>query len=49
LEIVQQYLEEARQSLQALPASNGRAGLLGQADYLARQADVLGSMRQSSL
>jgi octaprenyl-diphosphate synthase len=49
LEIVQQYLEEARQSLQALPASNGRAGLLGLAEYLARQADVLGSARQSSL
>jgi octaprenyl-diphosphate synthase len=49
LEIVHQYLEEARQALQALPASNGRAGLLGLADYLARQTDTLGSASDSSL
>ncbi len=28
--------------LQGLPASNGRVGLSGLADYLARQADLLG-------
>jgi octaprenyl-diphosphate synthase len=49
LDIIHQYLTEARQSLQALPASKGRAGLLGLAEYLARQADALGSTRQSSL
>jgi octaprenyl-diphosphate synthase len=49
LEIIHQYLEEARQSLQTLPASNGRAGLLGLADYLARQADLLGVARQNNL
>jgi octaprenyl-diphosphate synthase len=49
LEIIRQYLEEARQSLQALPASNGRAGLLGLTEYLARQAEVLGSVRESGL
>ena len=49
LEIIHQYLEEARQQLQGLPASNGRAGLLGLADYLARQADVLGAVHESSL
>ena len=49
LEIIGQYLEEARQSLQALPASNGRDGLLGLAEYLARQAEVLGAVRESSL
>ena len=42
LEIIHQYLEEARQSLRALPSSSGRAGLLSLADYLARQADGLG-------
>jgi octaprenyl-diphosphate synthase len=42
LEIIHQYLEKARQTLRALPVSNGRAGLLGLTEYLARQADVLG-------
>ena len=49
LEIIHQYLEAARQTLRALPASNGRAGLLGLTEYLARQADVLGSVPESSL
>ena len=49
LEIIHQYLEQARQTLQALPASNGRAGLLGLTEYLARQAEVLGSVPESSL
>ena len=49
LEIIQQYLEQARQSLQALPASNGRSGLLGLTEYLARQADALGSVRETGL
>jgi octaprenyl-diphosphate synthase len=48
-EIIHQYLEEARRSLQALPASTGRAGLLDLAEYLARQADALGPVRESSL
>jgi octaprenyl-diphosphate synthase len=42
LEIIHQYLERAREMLRALPASSGRAGLLGLTEYLARQADVLG-------
>jgi octaprenyl-diphosphate synthase len=42
LAVIHEYLEQARQVLQALPASNGRAGLAGLAEYLARQADVLG-------
>jgi octaprenyl-diphosphate synthase len=42
LEIFHQYLEKARQMLRTLPASDGRKGLLGLTDYLARQADVLG-------
>jgi octaprenyl-diphosphate synthase len=42
LEIIHQYLEKARQTLRALPSSNGRAGLLGLTEYLVRQADVLG-------
>ena len=49
LEIVHQYLAAAGQSLQALPVSGGRAGLLGLTDYLARQADMLGSARENSL
>jgi octaprenyl-diphosphate synthase len=49
LEIIHQYLEQARQSVQALPASSGRAGLLGSAEYLARQADGLGAVRESGL
>jgi octaprenyl-diphosphate synthase len=42
LEIIHQYLEKARQTLRTLPASNGRAGLVGLTEYLARQANVLG-------
>jgi octaprenyl-diphosphate synthase len=42
LEIIHQYLEKARQTLRALPASNGRIGLLGLTEYLVRQADLLG-------
>jgi len=42
LEIIHQYLEKARQTLRALPASNGRTGLLGLTEYLVRQADLLG-------
>jgi octaprenyl-diphosphate synthase len=49
LEIVHQYLEQSRRSLQALPASNGRSGLLGLTEYLARQADALGSVRATGL
>jgi octaprenyl-diphosphate synthase len=49
LEIIHQYLEEARQTLLGLPASKGRAGLLGLAEYLARQADGLGAVREGSL
>jgi octaprenyl-diphosphate synthase len=42
LEIIHQYLEKARQTLRALPASDGRSGLLGLTEYLVRQAAVLG-------
>ena len=49
LEIIHQYLEGARQSLETLPESNGRAGLLSLTEYLARQADLLGGIRESSL
>jgi len=43
LEIVQQYLEKARYALGVLSVSNGRAGLLGLTEYLARQTDALGA------
>jgi len=42
VEIVHQYLQNARQILQVLAPSNGRAGLLGLTDYLAHQTDALG-------
>ncbi len=42
LEIIHQYLNRARQTLQALPESGNRAGLAGLTDYLARQTDTLG-------
>jgi octaprenyl-diphosphate synthase len=42
LEIIEQYLEKARQILRELPASKGRAALIGLTEYLARQAAELG-------
>jgi octaprenyl-diphosphate synthase len=44
LEIIHQYLEAARKTLRGLAASNGRAGLLGLTEYLARQANALGPL-----
>ena len=41
LEIIQQYLELARQRLLSLPVSDGRSGLLGLTEYLALQKDAL--------
>ncbi len=49
LEIIHQYLEKARHILRVLPASNGRAGLVGLTEYLARQSDALGSAPESRL
>jgi octaprenyl-diphosphate synthase len=42
LEVFQRYLQKGRQTLHVLPASNGRSGLLGLTDYLARQSEALG-------
>ena len=42
LETIHQYLKQARQSLQCLPETKNRAGLVGLTDYLARQTDHLG-------
>jgi octaprenyl-diphosphate synthase len=49
LGIVRQYLDRARHVLRSLPVSNGRAGLLGLADYLARQTDALAAVPESAL
>ena len=49
VEIAHQYLEKARQSLRDFPASNGRTGLAGLTEYLARQTDALGPVPESSL
>jgi len=43
LATVHQYLEQASQALRVLPTSEGRAGLMGLAAYLARQTDSLGA------
>ncbi len=42
VEIIHQYLENARQLLRSLPVSNGRTGLVSLTEYLARQTDALG-------
>src|SRR5512140_1367647 len=47
--IMRQYLDQARQLLHSLPLSDGRAGLLGLADYLARQTDALAAVPESTL
>lgn len=44
LEIMRQYLEQARQALGALPTSDGRSGLMGLTEYLARQTETLGAV-----
>ena len=42
LEIIHQFLEKARYALGVLPPSNGRAGLRGLTQHLARQTEALG-------
>ena len=42
LEVLAQHLEAARQRLDGLPVSEGRAGLMGLTDFLARQTEALG-------
>jgi octaprenyl-diphosphate synthase len=44
-----QYLDQARQSLTPIPASNGRGCLIGLTDYLALQTKALGALPESSL
>ena len=41
VEVIEQYLEQARRALRVLPVSPGRTGLLGLADFLAQQTGVL--------
>jgi octaprenyl-diphosphate synthase len=43
LEIVHEYLSQAREALRLLPGHDGRAALLGLTDYLAQQTDALGA------
>jgi octaprenyl-diphosphate synthase len=40
-EVVNRYLDQARLALRVLPKSDGRAGLLKLADFLAQQTDML--------
>jgi geranylgeranyl pyrophosphate synthase len=40
-ELIERYLAQARQSLRSLPESDGRAGLAGVTEYLARQTGAL--------
>jgi octaprenyl-diphosphate synthase len=42
LEVIGDYLAKARQALRALPETDGRAGLQGLTEYLARQTEALG-------
>jgi octaprenyl-diphosphate synthase len=41
LEVIANYLEQARQALRALPENSGRAGLLNLTEFLAQQTGVL--------
>ncbi len=41
VDLIEKYLDQARQSLRALPESDGRAGLFGVTDYLAGQTATL--------
>jgi octaprenyl-diphosphate synthase len=41
VEVINRYLEQARQALRILPASDGRAGLFSLADFLAQQTRAL--------
>jgi len=49
LDQVRQYLDRSQRLLATLPASEGRVGLLGLADFLASQARGLGSAPERSL
>jgi octaprenyl-diphosphate synthase len=49
LEIIEQYLQQARQHLRRLPASNGRASLVSLTEFLARQTAALGSVAPGGL
>ncbi len=49
LDIMRRYLDRARLMLADLPASEGRAGLVALAEYLALQTDALGAVPESSL
>jgi octaprenyl-diphosphate synthase len=49
LNFMRQYLKRGCEALQALPANEGRAGLIALTEFLARQTDALGSVAESSL
>ncbi len=49
LQIIGQYLDQARQAIQLLPNTPGRAGLFGLTDYLAHQSASLGAVPEDGL
>ncbi len=49
LQIIHDYLAKARQALESLPVSDGRAGLLGLTDFLAREAAGLNRLPEDGL
>jgi octaprenyl-diphosphate synthase len=49
LQIMDQYLGQARQAIHLLPHSAGRSGLLGATDYLAHQSALLGTVPEDGL
>lgn len=46
--VIQNYLNSARQALMVLPASEGRAGLMGLTEFLAEQTEALGVVSMES-
>ncbi len=49
VQILHQYLDQARQALHQLPASSGRSGLLGLSEYLEQQSALLGALPEDGL
>jgi octaprenyl-diphosphate synthase len=41
-QVIQQYLDAARQAAMTLPSNDGRAGLMGLTEFLAEQTEALG-------
>jgi geranylgeranyl pyrophosphate synthase len=49
LQIMHQYLGQARRAIEQLPHCGGRSGLFGLADYLSYQSATLGAVAEDGL